>query len=231
MNKTPSVTQICCMHIDKKWIPAASATRGTAVHSWANNYLKKIWDPFSQDEYPEYIEGLKSWIDDNKAEISFGETRLFHKKLNYSGKPDFIGTIESEEGFGLIDFKTGQARQPWWKLQIAGYCDLVSFDLCGLSKWPHEIQWCGSVRIDKEGKVSFDKYDLLEIGTKYLDKFYNVKKLYCSSLETGNNKKKLDSFTIAYNNALKNEKNSKKVIANYIRYDVDNKKSLFYKEK
>lgn len=227
-SQIPSVTMICCMHIDRSWFPAGCAERGSLVHSWANSYLRSIWNPFTEEKHPKYVGGLKEWFVKNKAKLVLGEERLLNEELGFNGHSDFIGTIEEEDGLGLIDFKTSQASQPWWRIQLAAYMNL--FD-CNRERLGLDVlEWTASLRVDKEGNTRFEKYSREEMETKYftkfktmLDYFYLTQTKSCKGIDT--------SFLEKVNSIRKEtSSNEKKVLANYVRYDTSSAKSLFNQE-
>lgn len=225
----PSVTQVCCMHVDTSWIPRESGVRGTAVHKWANNFLTKVWDPFTEEEYPEYVYGLKTWLESNEAKLMAGEVELENKNLHITGHPDFIGRIKGEPGLGIIDFKTSQARQPWWKLQLAGYYLLATEKGGNLSPYP--IEWCASLRVDKTGKSVFDLYSKETVQTEFKEKFINLLGLYRYTNNAVKPKISVDRFIKEYKTIVNTGIDRRKVLDNYIRYNAENSKSLFNKER
>lgn len=226
--KQPSVTTICCMHIDRTWFPAGCAERGSLVHSWANSYLRYIWDPFAEEKHPSYVGGLKKWFIDNNAKFIFGEGQLVNKSLGFNGHADFVGTIDGEEDTGLIDFKTSQASQPWWKIQLAAYLNL--FDCNRKEMGLGKIGWTASLRVDRDGNTSFERYSREEMENDYFPKFKNMLD-YFYLTRTGGCKERDTSFLEEVRLARKkSSKDVKKVLANYVRYDISHVKSLFNKE-
>jgi len=227
-SKLPSVTEICCLHIDRHWFPPGCAERGSKVHSWANHFLNNIWDPFVEEEYPNYVTGLKKWFENNEAKIIFGEGNLINKESGFRGHPDFVGTIKDEDGFGLIDFKTSNSVQPWWKLQLAAYASLAECNKeeIGIDK----LSWVASLSVNKEGEVTFNKYDKKEIDKEPLKKFMNMLYFYTRWYTLSN--KEDNEFTKSM--SLLSKKfglSTQQLLANYVRYNAVHHKSHFNKVK
>lgn len=219
-----SVTTICCMHISNQYFHPKAAKRGSMVHLWANRYLNGIWDPFNEEKYPIYVGGLKKWLEDNKAKLLYGEIELKNNELEFRGHPDFIGTIKSEEGIGLIDFKTSDANQPWWKIQLAAYFNLVDVNKEELKL--KGLDWAASLRVDKEGKTTFKKYTREEMTKESFKKFLNL--LYFNKKVYTLEKVEDNAFYKHIQKVCKKQSYSTgQALANYIRFDPAHKKSLF----
>ena len=62
------------------------------------------------------------------VEVVLVENRLFDNRLKFSGQPDIIGMVKGDRYLTLIDLKTGQAEEGWWKLQNAAYRHLAKID-------------------------------------------------------------------------------------------------------
>ena len=219
-----SVTTICCSHIDKHWFPAGCAERGSKVHLWANRFLNGVWDPFIEKEFPEYVGGLKNWLETNKARIIFGEGILTNHEEGFNGHPDFIGTIKDEEGIGLIDFKTSNSPQTWWPIQLAAYTNLAE---CNKEETGVEtIEWAASLSVNKEGACDYKKYTKKELTgslyRKFLNLLYYYRKVYTlAPMEENEFTKHIQKLK------KKNQYSNRKIIANYIRYDAKEDKSYF----
>lgn len=220
----PSVTTICCMHIDKSFFPAGCAERGSKVHLWANHFLNGIWSPFLEEEHPNYIEGLKTWLEKYEARLIFGEGRLENNQLGFNGHPDFIGTINSEEGIGLIDFKTSNSVQPWWKIQLAAYLNLAEAneDKVGYSK----IYWAASLSVDKRGDVTFKKYTREEMKKEAFTKFMNLLRYY-KNVYTLDKIEDNEFCKHVVKYGKKHNYSNEKMLSNYIRYSIYNRNSYF----
>jgi hypothetical protein len=195
------------------------------VHSWANSYLRHIWNPFVEEKHPSYVGGLKKWFKDNKAKLIFGEGQLINKKMGFNGHADFVGTIDEEDEIGLIDFKTSQASQPWWKLQLAAYLNL--FDCNRKEMGLGKIGWTASLRVDRDGEVSFERYSREEMENKYFPRFKNMLDYFYLSRPGGC--KDRDSSFLEEVRAVrkKTSKDVNKVLANYVRYGTSHTRSLF----
>lgn len=220
----PSVTKICCQHINTDYIPESAAVRGTRVHEWVSNYLNNIWDPIEK-EYSGYTTRIKRWLDVNKAEITAGEIELHHYILPYFGHPDFIGKIKGKKGYGIIDFKTSKRKQPWWVVQLAGYYGLVNSNIGALGL--KEIEWCAHVRINEETDVVAEFYDFEEIAYKHFIKFKNLLGVYCTSRNIEMHQKSVDKFVKEFNTVVTDIGSEDKVIRNYISWSTGHKRSFF----
>jgi len=198
------------------------------VHLWANHFLNGTWSPFIEEKYPNYVNGLKEWFEKNKAKIIFGEGNLINNKLRFRGHPDFVGTIKDEDGIGLIDFKTSNAVQPWWKLQLAAYANLAECNKeeIGIDK----LSWVASLSVNKDGEVTFNKYLIEDISKEPMCKFMNM--LYFYTRWYTLDRVADNDFTNSIRLMTKKlGLSAKQLLSNYVRYNVEHKKSRFKKVK
>ena len=136
----PSVTEIIGPYIDKTWFTPEHCQRGSEVHAACAAYLQGLYVPKSN--WPLYFESFKRWADKAIDKVISVERRLIDTQFGFCGKYDLIATLKGDDTPTLIDFKTSQARQNWWQIQLSAYRFLAE-------KW--DIQRCLSVRIKKDG--------------------------------------------------------------------------------
>ena len=129
-NKTglPSVTEILSPYISKEWFTEESRLRGDAVHAACSAYLQGLFIPPLASEHQPYFDSAKRWIDCAVDRVILAEERLIDPVRGYCGKPDLIAVLHGDEYPVLVDFKTGQATAPAWRLQIAAYRKLAATD-------------------------------------------------------------------------------------------------------
>lgn len=152
-NKTgyPSVTEILRPWVNSEWFTEESRDRGTAVHAACaahllNQYvipLKKAWRG--------YFDSFRLWCDVAIPYPMYIEKRLIDEQYGYCGKADFIGRLEHDQNFGVIDWKTSIAVEKSWPLQIAAYRNLASKEIYRY----HEkySQWGMNLRLRADGKL------------------------------------------------------------------------------
>lgn len=106
-------------------ISTQAATRGTAVHKLAEDYLNNE-ENWSKDHMPSNLfsfNQLKSILDKRVNNIWMQETFLYSDKLKCAGQVDCIA--EFDEELSIIDFKT--SRKPKKEEWITNYFIQASF--------------------------------------------------------------------------------------------------------
>jgi len=123
----PSVTQVINPWLATEFFTAEARERGQAVHAAAAAYLRGLFVPPLPKNQAGYFDSFRRWADLRIDKILCVETRFVDPELGISGQPDLIATLRNTTGEPtLVDWKTSQADQKWWRLQIAGYRELVS---------------------------------------------------------------------------------------------------------
>jgi len=102
-----------------------AATFGTAIHAEIEKlHLGQI--NFNVELWP-YIEGYKTWFDENVAEVLHAEIVLVNKWVGYAGTCDLI--YRHKKGYtGILDAKTQGIKDkprvyPEWLLQLMAYSE------------------------------------------------------------------------------------------------------------
>lgn len=180
MNKCrhPSVTEVISCFIETRFFTPESREIGSAAHDYFyDSMLLCTFGTKIDDKLRNlgYTDSFDKWFALAKPGIKFVEKRLTDESLCFSGKPDFIGTIEGQDGLGLIDYKTSNSYQKHWGLQISAYAHLAI-------RHGMDIKWGGSLRIRKDGslpifnQVFIDGFD--PIGASLFSKFNAMLDLY-----------------------------------------------------
>lgn len=82
---------------------ANAATKGTAVHEAAENYIKfGLVD--IDEEYKGYIDAFTGWYDSRKPDPVASEMKFYHKILRYGGTADLLCILGGR--LALVDYKT-----------------------------------------------------------------------------------------------------------------------------
>lgn len=133
----PSVTNILSPYIDKRWFTDESRDRGTAVHAACESHLKGLYVPKLNPTWQLYVDSFKFWADKAIDKIILLEVRMRDDRLRFCGQPDAVVVLRGWEYPVLIDWKTSQAAQRWWILQINSYRKLAEVNglktICGFS--------------------------------------------------------------------------------------------------
>lgn len=110
---------------EAKKISTQAATRGTAVHQLAENYLNNLED-WKAKEMPSNIYSfnqIKTILDERIDNIWFQEAPLYSDYLQTAGRVDCIAEFDGK--LSIIDFKT--SRKPKKREWIKGYFMQESF--------------------------------------------------------------------------------------------------------
>lgn len=154
-----SVTQVLSYFADTSWYTEESKIRGINVHAFCNELVTKyiLADEATaisnQDscKYSSYYQSFINWHKACQPLPLVAEERFVDSQRGFTGKPDFIGTMEGKKGVGLIDFKTSVHPQSQWHFQIAAYTHLA--ELSGLA-----IDWGASLSVRRDGKPAILEY-------------------------------------------------------------------------
>ncbi|HAW03324.1 MAG TPA: exonuclease [Saprospirales bacterium] len=157
-----------------------AATRGTAVHKLAEDYIDNIsdWDKGAMPNNLYTFSHIKSIIDTRLNNVWFQEEFLYSDKLKCAGQVDCIAEFDGE--LSIVDFKT--ARKPKKKEWITNYFIQASFYAAAF----YEIT---GVPI-KQGvilvAVDHDAPQVFKIKTHdYLSQFIDVRQKYKELKENG----------------------------------------------
>ena len=185
----PSVTDILKPWIDTRWYRPEHLKRGEAshdvmaCHALGVPYLKQF-NPLWQA----YIDTGRRWFDKNIKEVILVEKR-FVSLEGFTGQQD-LAAILKDTRTAIVDWKTSQAEQKYWKFQEAGY-------------WI--LDWEQRIEIDTRLAVRLrDDYKKGCLVNEYTDssydlsKFRDAKNLYMEMIATKKQKKlMLDKDAIA----------------------------------
>lgn len=122
----PSVTTILKRWIDSDWFTPEAAARGSAVHAACAAYVQGLYVvPLAPDHQP-YFDSFRRWADMALDQVLIVEERLTDEQMGYCGQLDLCCTLKGSPDPALIDLKTSQAAQKWWKMQSSAYQHLVA---------------------------------------------------------------------------------------------------------
>ena len=128
----------------------AAADRGTRVHEICANIALGLFIPAIPADCEGYVESYRRWHQHIIDEVIIVETRLVDTAWGYHGQIDQF--VKSKHGENiLVDLKTPTALQRSWRLQMAGYANLVEEN-------GHRVDRVGSLRLDREGKTARMEY-------------------------------------------------------------------------
>lgn len=173
-----SVTDILKHYIDTDFFTQECAERGTAVHECCEAYVKKNWImPILPPNWRPYFQSFKKWADEylDTDNVILTEKRLVCHKEKFTGKLDFVGYIKGSRTAVLLDWKTGQAVENWWKLQLAAYKYLIEKNEES-SNIPRRI---ASVRLKKDGTGCLVNYYLDNYKTLLAQFLKDKNEFYC----------------------------------------------------
>jgi len=106
-------------------ISQQAATRGTAVHKLAEDYLdnKKDWNKGAMPSNLQSFNDLKSILDQRLNNVWFQEEFLYSDRLKCAGQVDCIAEFDGQ--LSIVDFKT--SRKPKKEEWITNYFIQASF--------------------------------------------------------------------------------------------------------
>jgi hypothetical protein len=103
-------------------IKVDSATRGTTVHSYVENFIKGTQQELPEDPaIRQRVEKFVRWAKDNVLEFRDSERVVYSKKYGYCGTLDFTCFLKDGGGIYIGDIKTGKYVYPEHLLQTAAY--------------------------------------------------------------------------------------------------------------
>lgn len=120
--KYPSVTEIlkATGYIDTRFIKPGYAERGTYIHELCEQLDVLGIEPkeFFDFEVSARLHAYKEFLEDYKPVIKDIELVVCNPNLGYAGRLDRVVSMKGYDY--IIDIKNGQ-KQPWHRLQLAGY--------------------------------------------------------------------------------------------------------------
>ena len=126
--KIYSVTEVLGKYFDWNSIPetalANACRRGTDTHTACHSYAMLGYVIGLPGDCEGYLKSFINWYDQNVVETLMAEERLTDKRLGFTGRPDFVFILKTNE-IVLVDIKTPLAEQPTWKCQLAAYWYLI----------------------------------------------------------------------------------------------------------
>jgi hypothetical protein len=143
----PSVTTVLKTVglIDGTWFTADAAVRGTHVHTATELFDKGVLDMSTVDPgILPYLRAYTSFLLESGATWTAIEQRLYDGVRGYAGTLDREGTINGERC--ILDIKTGPP-QPWHRVQLAGYADLIREPGEPVKRWGLWLQKSGIYRL------------------------------------------------------------------------------------
>lgn len=119
-----------------------AANLGTDVHHAIDAYLT---DGVSLNNFP-HMAPFYNWLERSKLTILEHEVTTFSERYDYAGTLDLL--CESEDGIGLIDFKTGKGIYPEYALQVAAYAraDFIGRRDNSMTDMP-KVDWCACLHL------------------------------------------------------------------------------------
>ena len=170
----PSVTEVLSPWADfsriRPDVLEAAADRGTQVHDICAMIAQGLY--FPESDIPEncagYIKSFRRWIDFVVDDVILVEARLVDDAFLYHGQIDLFVHEKHCEHI-LVDLKTPVALQRSWRLQLAGYKNLVE-------KNGYHPDRVGSLRLNPEGKTPTMKW--YDGGTQDMNLFLQCLNLY-----------------------------------------------------
>lgn len=144
------------LHAQKK---KEAADLGTAVHDWAEHYIKSKLARKPKPELPEderilngVIAFLK-WEKEHKVKFVASELLVYSKKHNYVGLMDAKAIIDGK--LACVDFKTSNGIYDEFRLQVAAYRQADAEE----SKSKYQSTWI--VRFGKDDG-EFEAHEILD---------------------------------------------------------------------
>lgn len=103
-------------------IKTDSASRGTDVHAYVENFIKGKEQELPKDEaIRQRVERFVKWAKDNVSEFRDSERVVYSKKHGYCGTLDFTCFLKEGGGIYIGDIKTGKYVYPEHFFQTAAY--------------------------------------------------------------------------------------------------------------
>lgn len=156
-----------------------AATRGTAIHKLAENYIDNIedWNKGAMPNNLFTFNKIKEILDEKLNNVWFQEEFLYSDKLECAGQVDCIAEWEGE--LSIIDFKT--ARKPKKEEWIQNYFIQASFYAAAFYERTGIPIKQGIILI----AVDHDEPQIFKVDTyKYLQEFIKVRKRFRREWQT-----------------------------------------------
>jgi len=168
----PSVTEVLSPFVDFSMIAPsvldAASERGTRVHDICAGIAQGFYIADVPSECKGYVDSFQRWLDFFVGKVILVETRLVDDAFMYHGQIDLFVTAKRGEQM-LIDLKTPVSHQRAWRIQLAGYKNLVQKNGGSPSR-------CGSLQLNPEGKPA--KMQWYEGGAQDMNYFLQALNLY-----------------------------------------------------
>jgi hypothetical protein len=168
----PSVTEVLSPFADFSMVSpsvlSAASERGSRVHEICAGIAQGLYVADIPEECNGYVESFKRWLDFVVGEVILVETRLVDDAFMYHGQIDLY-VREKRGGQILIDLKTPVSHQRTWRIQLAGYKNLVQKNGGNPVK-------CGSLQLNPKGKPA--KMQWYEGGAQDMNYFLQALNLY-----------------------------------------------------
>jgi len=165
----PSTTQVIRPFINTEFFDDEDLERGSAVHEAMALHALGLWTPPMRPDWQPYFDSGRAWFDKMVVDVVLVEERLVDEERGYCGQPDLIAVLKGDEMYKrktLVDYKTSQAKDKWWPLQISSYRRLAEADrglVCSRGM---------SVRFMKDGSTA--KVDEYKNHDRYLNIFIGI---------------------------------------------------------
>jgi genome maintenance exonuclease 1 len=154
-------------------ISQQAATRGTAVHKLAEDYLdnKEDWNKFAMPSNLQSFNDLKSILDQRLNNVWFQEEFLYSDRLKCAGQVDCIAEFDGQ--LSIVDFKT--SRKPKKEEWITNYFIQASFYAAAFYERTSIPIKQGVILITVDGSEP----QIFKVNTyDYLEHFIAVRKKY-----------------------------------------------------
>ena len=154
-------------------ISQQAATRGTAVHKLAEDYLdnKEDWNKGAMPSNLQSFNDLKSILDQRLNNVWFQEEFLYSDRLKCAGQVDCIAEFDGQ--LSIVDFKT--SRKPKKEEWITNYFIQASFYAAAFYERTSIPIKQGVILITVDGSEP----QVFKVNTyDYLEHFLSVRKKY-----------------------------------------------------
>jgi len=154
--RVPGVTEV--LGVDDRWFDEVSTVRGQHVHM-ACQFLdegKLNWKTVAPD-YEPYVNAYVDFRKNHPWEVVLSEHTAYCPTYRYAGTLDRL--FKRGPSMRLVDIKTSEQPQPWWKYQLAGYYGLIA------TEYPHALRY--TLQLSRKGTYTlnppyFDMSDLTD---------------------------------------------------------------------
>lgn len=131
---------------------------GTALHAYAEAYVKGQPMPEPDESIAGHVESFKRFLAERRPEFELAEASVFNRSARYAGTLDAVAVLPGR-GRALLDYKTtGSGVYPEAALQLAAYRYAEFIGLPDGTEAPMpEVDGCAVVWIREDG------YDLVPV--------------------------------------------------------------------